>query len=318
MRDLGAPEDVDARDSQQRRVESQPQQQRNDDSTDPSTARYPQGVRVAMMLAARHLEFYFRRDFMSIDINYWPPPDASYCDMVRGWVLDRNSRFLPLEPPLPPLLPGRPGVPGRGQTSILAQYCIGYVGTFNDPMLVVSYFCKLRPGPENSGVAPELQGLVALVYALISQMIPLQNRFLITMAETCIRDLRGLQGEADTLGLAIDILDVLVSHIYHPVVFCVIDNLQCLMELTTAPGIARLLDILRRRPELRKPNPIRLLLTNSGRSSAVLEEVRPVANPLAEETPSAAAARDGMYFVLYGSRPAAEPSNFGLPGPSFY
>lgn len=132
---------------------------------------------------------------------------------------------------------------------------------------VISYFCDIR---RTDGAAPrEVQALVALLYALIRQLIELlPPRFDLDVDLSEERFLR-LKGDIGSWEEALQLFRDLLELVPGSAVFCVIDGLHVLDYRSIQRPLTLLLGQLRH-----SNNRLRVLFTTSGRSYCLGKEMR--------------------------------------------
>lgn len=153
-------------------------------------------------------------------------------------------------------------------TMLAARFIEMVVGAH---LSVISYFCSIltvaQDGSRSS--TPEEQGSVALLYALIRQMIELLlPRFdtSVNMSEERLSQLDGtMRSWKEALALFKDLVCLVGES--RETVFCVIDGLHWLDDKSTSESLALLVETLRYNSKLR------VLFTTSGRSSCLLDDI---------------------------------------------
>lgn len=129
---------------------------------------------------------------------------------------------------------------------------------------VMSYFCELRRGEAlKSGNTPELQALLALVSALIRQMVELLLPAFNTDVDLSKQRFARIDGTMDCWGEAMSLIKDMVQLLPESdKVFCVVDGMNWLDDRRTQGYIQELVEVLR-------TCGFRVLLTTSGRAAAL-------------------------------------------------
>ncbi|KAH8170875.1 phytanoyl-CoA dioxygenase family protein [Sarocladium implicatum] len=129
---------------------------------------------------------------------------------------------------------------------------------------VMSYFCELRRGEAlKSGNTPELQALLALVSALIRQMVELLLPAFNTDVDLSKQRFARIDGTMDCWGEAMSLIKDMVQLLPESdKVFCVVDGMNWLDDRRTQGYIQQLVEVLR-------TCGFRVLLTTSGRAAAL-------------------------------------------------
>lgn len=239
--------------------------------------------REAYLAASRNLEAYFDSDQLGREL-------ISRKIMVTSEISHRLRDFISSEAgTLFAIATSRLlDQNGMGNATKIAINFVNHAEEIGLP--VISWFCQ-PPGRAQAheedavGVEP----LVSLVYALIRQLIellPLQPK---SPIDVSITDLESLDGNFSTIGTAIQLLGALIRQIDF-VIFIVIDGLQWLDDIDTSKPLSQLITVLKYgvvdehlSPEAdRDARDIRVLLTTTGRSHALLENLEPSTYLLAD------------------------------------
>ena len=239
--------------------------------------------REAYLVASRNLEDYFDRDRLGRELE---SPKV----VVTSEISHRLRDFISSADGAVFAIAGSRLLDqhGMGNATKVAINFINHAEEIGLP--VISWFCQppVR-GQTYEEAAVEASSLVSLVYALVRQLIellPLKPRKPIGVS---IIDLESLDGTFETIGTAIQLLGALIRQIDF-VVFIVIDGLQWLDDIGTMKPLSELIatltkDVVDGRASSetgQDAQDIRVLLTTTGRSHALLENLEPSTYLLAD------------------------------------
>lgn len=146
--------------------------------------------------------------------------------------------------------------------SRLAATVIDFAAQSHVP--VMSYFCELRRGEDiRDSNTPEIQALLALVSALIRQMIELLLPAFNTDVDLSKQRFARIDGTTDCWDEAMSLIRDMV-HLLPEAdkVFCIVDGMHWLDDRRTLSHIQQLIEVLR-------ATGFRILLTTSGRAAAL-------------------------------------------------
>lgn len=133
---------------------------------------------------------------------------------------------------------------------------------------IISYFCEI-PRYADRAVSREIQALVALLYALIRQLIELLPPRFSSIVDFSEERFLGLEGTLESWEEALHVFRDLLELVPGSVLFCVIDGLHVLDYKTIEKPLALLLGQLRH-----TNNKLRVLFTTSGRSYCLGREMK--------------------------------------------
>lgn len=219
-----------------------------------------------VLRASSCLEAFFDRDRIRIACR----PDSAALSPeamanVQDWIVATTPSLLVLALP---------------ESSAISRICGVYgaiAANFIDvaarvPIPVISYFCTLtRIEDDCVKTTPEEKGLVALVYALVRQLLEIAPPNMDTDRDFSVERFAALDGTPATFPQALDLLhDALM--LGPPMLYCVIDGLQWLDDASTQGMLDDLLKLLRTELDSCREAKInlKLLFTTSGQSRCLL------------------------------------------------
>lgn len=132
---------------------------------------------------------------------------------------------------------------------------------------VISYFCQTRRAEGTA--SRETQELVALMYALIRQLIELLPPRFDSGKDLSQERFSRLSGTLDSWEEALAVFEDVLEFVPGPTVYCIIDGLHVLDYRRIQPPLANLLGRLRSGGDK-----LRVLFTTSGRSFCLGQEIK--------------------------------------------
>ncbi|MCJ1383219.1 hypothetical protein MMC17_006332 [Xylographa soralifera] len=236
-------------------------------------------TRDALLSHSRDLESFFHRTQIR------PPFDPSSAvfasphvsSRLREWTTSPTPGLLSLAGPKQSLNALTPSP----MTTVASQY-VSFASQSRLP--VISYFCELPRGERlRKGNTPEAQSLVAVIYALIRQVVellPMEFESRLDLGEERFAMLDGsLKTWKQTLSLLGDLFCEIRS-----VLFCVVDGWQWLDDRSTNESLAQFLRLLRGGIGAESSGfKLKVLLTTAGRSHCLLENLSRTALVLADQ-----------------------------------
>ncbi|TLD11884.1 hypothetical protein PspLS_11307 [Pyricularia sp. CBS 133598] len=228
------------------------------DETTPATTTY---TRDAVALHTAAYEDYFNRDRVRLPNDPSKSPatvQASTLSALSDWTAS------PERGPL--WLAGRPFFEARDLANPLSRLAATFVDLAGGSGIpTASYFCELRRGgsgePQERPI-PEVQGALALAYALVRQMVELLLVKFETEVDMSARRLARLDGTTGTWGEVVVLMGELLS-LMPKTFFCVVDGLQWLDGRESDRYLADVVGLLYARG-------VKVLYTTTGRSGVLL------------------------------------------------
>ncbi|KAK4227774.1 phytanoyl-CoA dioxygenase [Podospora fimiseda] len=205
-----------------------------------------------------HLEDFFHRDRVRLPLEHLGPSAAplEVLQRLAGWTASRTSasNILWISGPS-----DFTGYDLENPVTMLAATVVDMAAQSKVPVL--SYFCELRPGERiRDGHTPETQGLMALAFCLIRQMIELLLPVVETDIDLSDERFAELDGSMECWGKLSSLLTDLVPLLpASDKVFCIIDGLHWVDDRETEKYISDLVRILRE-------SKLKVLLTTSARA----------------------------------------------------
>ena len=207
-----------------------------------------------------HLEDFFHRDRVRLPCDPFEPIVATPEVLQRlvEWTKDDSSGRLWIDGPT------IEAEDVDNPLSILAAKFLDLASQSNVP--TISYFCELRRGERpRSGVSRELQSVIALISAIIRQMIELLlPRFEVEIDLSEAR-FSLLDGRPESWGEAIAMVKDLTTLIPDKVL-CIIDGLHWIDDRSTETKMRDLVQML-------KGPHFKTLFTTTGRTSCLAKEL---------------------------------------------
>lgn len=192
--------------------------------------------------------------------NYGPLPfEPEVISRLQEWSQGSRSSLLWL---------GGPFVEGPDSSNPLTLLASKVIDLMDENHLsVISYFCHIR---RTDGTASrETQSLVALLYALIRQLIELLPPRVDTDRDLSQQRFSRLSGTIDSWEEALNVFEDVLELVLEPMVFCIIDGLHVLDYRSIQSSLALLLARLRK-----SGHKLRVLFTTSGRSYCLGQETK--------------------------------------------
>lgn len=157
------------------------------------------------------------------------------------------------------------GIDSRNPLTLLASRVIDL--TDDNHLNVISYFCHMRRA--HGIVSREVRSLVALLYAMIRQLIELLPPRVDSEKHLSNERFSRLKGTLDSWEEALNVMEDVLALVPGTAVFCIIDGLDVLDYRSIQQPLALLLKRLRNSaPKLR------VLFTTSGRSYCLGQEIK--------------------------------------------
>lgn len=240
--------------------------------------------REEFLLASRDLELHFDRNQMrlSFEIPANVTITSQIANRLRCFVTNVEDTLLAVAGPT------RRDHQGLSTTSKVAASLVEQGDTIGIP--IISWFCALASDlDEDDGTTKEARALISLVYALIRQLIellPLKPQAPVQME---IGAFESLDGTLSTIDAALQLLETAIEQM-DSMLLIVIDGFQCLDDASTSHYLDKMVEILMAAgPESaqssRQGQPlVRVLMTTSGRSRALLRMLDRNAYVLADES----------------------------------
>ncbi|KAI6409276.1 hypothetical protein MCOR23_000963 [Pyricularia oryzae] len=179
---------------------------------------------------------------------------ASTLAALSAWTASRERGPL--------WLAGRPFVEARDLANPLTRLAAAFVELADRSAIpTASYFCELRRDGRGR-LSAEVQGALALAYALIRQMVELLLVEFETAVDVSAGRLARLDGTTGTWEEVVVLMGDLLS-LMPPTFFCVVDGLQWLDGRDSERYLADVVGLLRRRG-------VKVLYTTTGRSGVLV------------------------------------------------
>ncbi|EPS28774.1 hypothetical protein PDE_03720 [Penicillium oxalicum 114-2] len=249
-------------------------------------------ARLELQNASKHLEAVFDSDDQVPDID--PAAqilvESKVVETLQNWVTTPRSQALALGGS-PPNLAGPMSNP-------VALISACYASSARHTRLpVISHFCSL-PAQEKEGLTLHQQGLVALTYSLVRQLVNCLPTVVDSdsLLDVSAERFRQLDGTLHSWKAALSLVDTLL-HFVPPLLVCVIDAIDMIHDASTDVAIRELIRVLlthtghRTQPansECSSPTFLfKILFTVTGRPSALEEAMSENQITMSELTPPA-------------------------------
>ncbi|KAF7717329.1 Uncharacterized protein PECH_002023 [Penicillium ucsense] len=234
-------------------------------------------ARLELQSASKHLEAFFASDDQvpGIDPTAQLLVESKVVATLQTWATTPRSQALALG--------GSAGSFSGPAPNPVALISACYASAARHAQLpIVSHFCSL-PADEKKGLTLQQQGLIALTYSLIRQLVNCLPTVVDSdsLLDVSAERFRQLDGTIHSWKAALSLVDTLL-HFVPPLLVCVIDGIDMIHDSSTNDAIRDLIRILlthtghRLQPansECSTPTFLfKILFTVTGRSSA-LEEV---------------------------------------------
>lgn len=246
-------------------------------------------ARLELQNASKHLEGFFDNDDQVADLD----PDAqvavesSVVATLQKWVTNPRSQALAVG-----------GTPSNHYPSPVASISACFVSfTRRARLPVIAHFCTL-PDKVVKGLTTHQQGLIALTYSLIRQLIDCLPTVVDSdsLLDLSAERFRQVDGTISSWKAALALVDTLL-HFVPPLLVCVIDGIDAIHDASTDAALRELIRVLlthtRHQPqpansECSSPTSLfKVLFTVTGRPSALVETMSENQLILSEPTLSA-------------------------------
>ena len=225
-----------------------------------------------VQLYSRRLETFFDGDAIGGNVREDDQETDTFVDWsiasaLQDWTVTADSRLL--------CIVGPHQAARQSMTSFIAAK---YVASANKAKIpVISFFCEISHNQVSKNSTPEVTALIALVYALIRQLINLLPFALAPGNELGPKTFEGLDGNLNTWVSAIAVLKTLLD-LSPPVLLCVIDGFELLDDESTRQCLVEFVDILRIRSRgydksKGSKRTFKILFTTAGRSRCLLGQL---------------------------------------------
>lgn len=205
------------------------------------------------------LEDHFSRDRVRPLPEYYQPLpfEPEVVLRLQEWSQGTGSPLLWLGGP------SFEGLDSSNPLTLLASKVIDLVD--ENHLSVISYFCHIQR--KDGSASGETQALVALMYALIRQLVELLPPRFDSHKDLSEERFSHLSGTLDSWEEALDVFEDLLEFVPGPKIFCIIDGLHVLDYRSIQRPLALLLGRLRKGGDK-----LRVLFTTSGRSYCLGQE----------------------------------------------
>ncbi|KAJ5569813.1 uncharacterized protein N7459_009243 [Penicillium hispanicum] len=228
-------------------------------------------ARLELQSASKHLQAFFDSDDQIADLE----PDAevvaedSVVTSLQKWVTSPRSQVLAVGGPLSTDFPYP-----------VASLSACYASFAREARLpVISHFCSL-PTQEMKGQTLHQQGLIALTYSLIRQMIDSLPTVVDSdsLLDLTTERFRNVDGTLSSWTAALSLVDTLL-HFAPPLLVCIIDGIDKIHDASTDAALRELIRVLLTHTRHQPPvsggtSPaflFKVLFTVAGRPSALVE-----------------------------------------------
>lgn len=230
-------------------------------------------ARLELQNASKHLEAFFDNDdqIADLDPNVHVAVESSVCTVLQTWATNPHSQALAVG-----------GSPSNVYPSPVALISACYTSFARRAGLpVIAHFCTL-PIKEVKGLTLQQQGLIALTYSLIRQLVDCLPTVVDSdsLLDLSAERFRQLDGTITSWKAALALVDTLL-HFVPPLLVCVIDGIDAIHDASTDAAIRDLVRVLlthtRHQPqpansECSSPTFLfKVLFTMTGRPSALEE-----------------------------------------------
>ncbi|KAJ5915231.1 hypothetical protein N7454_011126 [Penicillium verhagenii] len=228
-------------------------------------------ARLELQSESKHLQPFFdcEDQIPHFDPDAKVVTEASTITSLQKWVTSPRSQALTVA--------GTQSTETLSPVSLIAASYAFFAREADLPTL--SHFCKLSP-KEVSGQTPHQQGLIALTYSLIRQMI---DNLPTVVDSDSLLDLtaerfRPIDGTLASWTAALSLVDTLL-HFAPPLLVCIIDGIDTIHDESTDVALRELIRVLlthtrHQPPSGDSPGPtflFKVLFTVAGRPSALVE-----------------------------------------------
>jgi hypothetical protein len=183
---------------------------------------------------------------------------------MKGWATSLKSQLLYLS--------------GSGDSQDLSNVAAQYVAYAHEAKVpIASYFCQLSAPEPPAGRTRETIEAVALVYALIRQLIELLPMELdASCPQLDASGFQNLDGTMASWSEALSLLEQMMGMIDNPILVLVIDGFDALDDSrSTTSRLRDFLQVLRRRVMASRGPVLKVLFTSPGESAALKEILDP-------------------------------------------
>lgn len=245
-------------------------------------------ARLELQSASKHLQAFFDSDDQIADFG----PDVeviaegSVVTSLQKWAANPRSQALAVGGSRSTVIPSPVALISACYASFARRGALP----------VISHFCAL-PVQEAKGLTVHQQGLIALTYSLIRQLI---DSLPTVVDSDALLDLsaerfRMLEGTLTSWKAALSLVDTLL-HFLPPVLLCIIDGVDTIHDASTDVALRELIRVLlthtRHQPQSNSvctgsPGPLflfKVLFTVAGRPSALVETMSENELVLSEST----------------------------------
>ncbi|KAJ5765084.1 hypothetical protein N7520_004643 [Penicillium odoratum] len=248
-------------------------------------------ARLELQSESKHLQPFFDNEdqIPHCDPDVKAVTEASVISSLQKWVTSPRSQALAVA--------GSQTTESLSPVSMIAASYAFFAREAGLPTL--SHFCKLS-SKEVSGQTPHQQGLIALTYSLIRQMI---DNLPTVVDSDSLLDLtaerfRPIDGTLGSWTAALSLVDTLL-HFAPPLLVCVIDGIDTIHDESTDVALRELIRVLlthtrHQPPSGDSPGPtflFKVLFTVAGRPSALVDTMSEnelvVSEPTLSDEPSA-------------------------------
>lgn len=211
-------------------------------------------------LNSRHLEDFFSRDRVRLAVENTAPANVGIETVaaLTQWVQGQSSQMLWLDGS------ATEAEDVENPLTIIASDITRMIESSDLPM--ISYFCRTDWQDQHDKTFEHIAS-VALLYALIRQLVELQLPRVDTSINLSEERFRLLDGSLDTWNISLALLRDLIS-LLPRTTFCVIDGLHWLDAQGTETALEQLVQCLR-------DEKLRVLFTTTGRTGCLMESLEP-------------------------------------------
>ena len=230
-------------------------------------------ARLELQNASKHLEAFFDNDdqIADLDPNVQVAVESSVFTTLQTWVTNPRSQALAVG--------GSPSNVNPSPGALISACYTSFARRAGLP--VIAHFCTL-PNKEVNGLTLQQQGLIALTYSLIRQLIDCLPTVVDSdsLLDLSAERFRQLDGTITSWKAALALVDTLL-HFVPPLLACVIDGIDAIHDASTDAAIRDLVRVLltHTRHQPQPPNSecssptflFKVLFTMTGRPSALEE-----------------------------------------------
>lgn len=247
-------------------------------------------ARLELQNASKHLQAFFDSDDQIADFapDVEVIAEGSVVTSLQKWAANPRSQALAVGGSHSTVFPS--------PVAMISACYAAYARRGNIP--VISHFCAL-PAEDVQGMTRHQQGLIALTYSLIRQLI---DSLPTVVDSDALLDLsaerfRMLDGSLASWKAALSLVDTLL-HFLPPLLLCIIDGIDTIHDASTDVALRELIRVLlthtRHQPQSPSvcsgtPGPLflfKVLFTVAGRPSALVETMSENQLVLSESSPT--------------------------------